>query len=88
MIIDNDIKIGQIWWDKHHKWSPETLDIFYLILSADKSEEDLYIYKTALIMFNKTIGCFGMRIEDRFQSFEIKQMELVGNVNNIMESVL
>ena len=81
------LEIGQLWWDKHHKWcdGSKTTDACFLILSGDIDHEeqgnDIVYWKCAFFMWVGKGYC-GATLQ-KFTEEEIRLMEYVGTINDI-----
>jgi len=85
-----EIKPGQLWWDKDHKWSDgsDSVDIVYLTLSHDPAVtlKGEMRWKSARFMWCGKFGYCGANIRE-FTSEEIRLMHLVGNISQIKEFI-
>ena len=78
--MKKDIQIGDLWWDENHCWSSD-VEIVYLILSADMSANDVYLYRCSEFMWAGRGYCGA---NDRyFAEKEVLEMTNVGNIKQI-----
>jgi hypothetical protein len=77
-----EIKPGQLWWDKNHKWcNGDDLDTCFLILSGDIDDSNKMLYKCAQFMWIAEGYC-GANIREFYEP-EIRMMEYAGNISSI-----
>ena len=77
----SEIKIGDLFWDEHHRWSDgsNTIDLCYLVLSADRLNETLYCCDCFM-----WVGDGYSIVNNRnFTTDEILKMTKVGNIAQI-----
>ena len=78
----SEIKIGDLFWDEHHRWSDgsDTIDLCYLVLSADRPNKVLY-YRCARFMW--AASSYSGACDRYFTADEILKMTKVGNIAQI-----
>lgn len=86
--MKDKIKVGQLWWDKDHKWTDgsDTLDMVHLVLSRDKDQGNGKDYwKTAVFMWvgDGSKGRYCGAHTREFLDKELQLMHLVDSISTL-----